>query len=377
MVLGAFVAEAGSRLVATESRQIPVWDAAVAAREADKDPGLCAWPGCRRPKATLEPGKRGRPPRYCLEADGDAEEPHTGYWASKARAQAAGKAEPDAEPVSGARLTAGSILDGLERYAREMPGHFDDLLTALETLRDADALDLELDQARARFEREAAALREQLAAAEGVAEAARRSAQAADLRAENNQRFAETWSEQHAEMVERVEQMAADLAIAQEAARKASEAAEAARAAQAAAETERDDARSEREAALAAQMQAERQRAAAQTERDQALDARTEAEAERNAAVARAEQATEAAADAIAARQAADAARQVAEAAQREAAASLAAAQQRISDLKAQVADAVAERDAARTDRSELRTERDGLKAELAEARQALRDAQE
>ena len=121
--------------------QIPIWaeKQAAAERRDGKDPALCTWPGCTRQRAQLE-GKR-RPPSYCKEAD-EGEQPHPGYWASKAKARS-GPDEPET-PVTDAQLAASTILLRLEDVATTLPAHLADLLDALDTSRDQDALDLEL-----------------------------------------------------------------------------------------------------------------------------------------------------------------------------------------------------------------------------------------
>ena len=121
--------------------QIPIWaeKQAAAERRDGKDPALCTWPGCTRQRAQLE-GKR-RPPSYCKEAD-EGEQPHPGYWASKAKARS-GPDEPET-PVTDAQLAASTILLRLEDVATTLPAHLADLLDALDTSRHQDALDLEL-----------------------------------------------------------------------------------------------------------------------------------------------------------------------------------------------------------------------------------------
>ena len=134
----------------TDPPQLPAWDLEQAAAEqaGTKPEELCAWPGCRRPRAA--PPRSGRPPAYCRQTDDEHTRPHDSDTAKTARKAA----EAASSPVSAAQQSLAEVAQTLGTEADTIVAACSQVREAADVFQDHDAVALELRTLRAALERE-------------------------------------------------------------------------------------------------------------------------------------------------------------------------------------------------------------------------------
>ncbi|GAA3721468.1 hypothetical protein GCM10022224_103820 [Nonomuraea antimicrobica] len=259
-------------------------------RATHSAPVICAFPGCELLAVMVTAGRPGARPKYCDLVDDNDRRLHTALTAFRereriARAEGKGRGRPaDSErPVSASITRAIEVHERIRADIAQLTKRLEGLVAEFDRIGDVEAVEAEVEAARAHADRQIAAMREQLAGevqrrrqAEEEAEEAQRAAAEAVEQLREAEEAACRATEQATEARQALDR---GLALAER--QIAAVQAEAATAVEA---TERRATEQERQAAAAVTEAETRAALAAQAEaeaRAQARQARKDAERER------------------------------------------------------------------------------------------------